>query len=111
MNERRGGGGRRWRRAAVTLPGESVCVHPRSHATPSLSLSLSLLFVQGGRHTPFVVNYKPQFFMRTADVTGTVTSLKEGAEMVMPGAYQRGRSAGWRKRLPIRGSTSGQRMQ
>jgi len=40
---------------------------------------------QGGRHTPFVVNYKPQFFMRTADVTGTVTHLKEGAEMVMPG--------------------------
>ena len=40
---------------------------------------------QGGRHTPFVVNYKPQFFLRTADVTGTVTALKEGAEMVMPG--------------------------
>ncbi len=40
---------------------------------------------EGGRHTPFVVNYKPQFFVRTADVTGTVTSLKEGAEMVMPG--------------------------
>lgn len=40
---------------------------------------------EGGRHTPFVVNYKPQFFMRTADVTGTVTALKEGAEMVMPG--------------------------
>jgi elongation factor Tu len=40
---------------------------------------------EGGRHTPFVVNYKPQFFMRTADVTGTVVALKEGAEMVMPG--------------------------
>ena len=40
---------------------------------------------EGGRHTPFVVNYKPQFFIRTADITGTVTSLKEGAEMVMPG--------------------------
>lgn len=40
---------------------------------------------EGGRHTPFVANYKPQFFMRTADVTGTVTALKEGAEMVMPG--------------------------
>lgn len=40
---------------------------------------------EGGRHTPFFVNYRPQFFMRTADVTGTVTSLKEGAEMVMPG--------------------------
>jgi len=40
---------------------------------------------EGGRHTPFQVNYKPQFFMRTADVTGTVSALKEGAEMVMPG--------------------------
>jgi elongation factor Tu len=40
---------------------------------------------EGGRHTPFVANYKPQFFVRTADVTGTVTALKEGAEMIMPG--------------------------
>ena len=40
---------------------------------------------EGGRHTPFVANYKPQFFVRTADVTGTVVALKEGAEMIMPG--------------------------
>ena len=40
---------------------------------------------EGGRHTPFQANYKPQFFVRTADITGTVTALKEGAEMVMPG--------------------------
>jgi elongation factor Tu len=40
---------------------------------------------EGGRHTPFTVNYKPQFFMRTADVTGTIQALKSGAEMVMPG--------------------------
>ena len=40
---------------------------------------------EGGRHTPFVVNYKPQFFMRTADVTGAVTALADEAEMVMPG--------------------------
>jgi len=39
---------------------------------------------EGGRHTPFVSNYKPQFFFRTADVTGAV-QLKEGTEMVMPG--------------------------
>ena len=32
---------------------------------------------EGGRHTPFVVNYKPQFFFRTADVTGSVSALKE----------------------------------
>jgi elongation factor Tu len=39
---------------------------------------------EGGRHTPFQSNYRPQFFMRTADITGDVT-LKEGVEMVMPG--------------------------
>jgi elongation factor Tu len=39
---------------------------------------------EGGRHTPFVSGYKPQFYIRTADVTGTVT-LPEGVEMVMPG--------------------------
>ena len=40
---------------------------------------------EGGRHTPFFANYRPQFFFRTADITGCVTALKEGAEMVMPG--------------------------
>jgi elongation factor Tu len=39
---------------------------------------------EGGRHTPFVNNYRPQFYFRTTDVTGTVT-LKEGMDMVMPG--------------------------
>ncbi len=39
---------------------------------------------EGGRHTPFFSGYKPQFFIRTADITGDVT-LKEGTEMVMPG--------------------------
>ena len=39
---------------------------------------------EGGRHTPFFKNYRPQFYFRTTDVTGTVT-LKEGTEMVMPG--------------------------
>jgi elongation factor Tu len=39
---------------------------------------------EGGRHTPFMSNYRPQFFFRTADITGDVT-LKEGVEMVMPG--------------------------
>ena len=39
---------------------------------------------EGGRHTPFFKNYRPQFYFRTTDVTGTVT-LKEGVEMVMPG--------------------------
>jgi elongation factor Tu len=39
---------------------------------------------EGGRHTPFFTGYKPQFYMRTTDVTGEV-SLAEGVEMVMPG--------------------------
>jgi len=39
---------------------------------------------EGGRHTPFLSNYRPQFFMRTADITGTIT-LPDGVEMVMPG--------------------------
>jgi len=39
---------------------------------------------EGGRHTPFMSNYRPQFFLRTADVTGNVT-LMEGTEMIMPG--------------------------
>ena len=39
---------------------------------------------EGGRHTPFFGNYRPQFYFRTTDVTGVV-SLKEGTEMVMPG--------------------------
>ena len=39
---------------------------------------------EGGRHTPFFNNYRPQFYFRTTDVTGAV-ELPEGVEMVMPG--------------------------
>jgi elongation factor Tu len=39
---------------------------------------------EGGRHTPFFNGYRPQFYIRTTDVTGDVT-LPEGVEMVMPG--------------------------
>ena len=39
---------------------------------------------EGGRHTPFFNNYRPQFYFRTTDVTGVVT-LPAGTEMVMPG--------------------------
>ncbi|MEG3145226.1 elongation factor Tu [Sphingomonas sp. RT2P30] len=39
---------------------------------------------EGGRHTPFFANYRPQFYFRTTDVTGTI-ELPEGTEMVMPG--------------------------
>jgi len=39
---------------------------------------------EGGRHTPFVSNYRPQFYFRTTDVTGVI-QLPEGVDMVMPG--------------------------
>ncbi|MBA2662475.1 MAG: elongation factor Tu, partial [Bradymonadaceae bacterium] len=39
---------------------------------------------EGGRHTPFFAGYRPQFYFRTTDVTGSVI-LQEGVEMVMPG--------------------------
>ena len=41
---------------------------------------------EGGRHTPFVTNYRPQFYFRTTDVTGVIT-LPAGVEMVMPGDH------------------------
>jgi elongation factor Tu len=40
--------------------------------------------VEGGRHTPFFNGYRPQFYIRTTDVTGNI-SLPEGVEMVLPG--------------------------
>ena len=40
---------------------------------------------EGGRHKPFFKGYKPQFYIRTTDVTGEVTDLPAGVEMVMPG--------------------------
>ena len=39
---------------------------------------------EGGRHTPFFTNYRPQFYFRTTDVTGIIR-LREGVEMIMPG--------------------------
>ena len=39
---------------------------------------------EGGRHTPFFSNYRPQFYFRTTDVTGSI-KLPDGVEMVMPG--------------------------
>ncbi len=39
---------------------------------------------EGGRHTPFMTGYRPQFFLRTTDVTGNI-ELKNGVEMIMPG--------------------------
>jgi elongation factor Tu len=57
----------------------------RSRRTPtSRPRPYILTKEEGGRHTPFFTNYRPQFYFRTTDVTGVVT-LPEGTEMVMPG--------------------------
>ncbi|AUH52706.1 elongation factor Tu [Chromobacterium sp. ATCC 53434] len=55
--------------------------------TPHTDFSASVYVLskdEGGRHTPFFANYRPQFYFRTTDVTGAIT-LAEGVEMVMPG--------------------------
>ena len=62
----------------VAAPG-SITPHRKFQAE-----SYVLTKEEGGRHTPFFTNYRPQFYFRTTDVTGSV-SLAEGTEMVMPG--------------------------
>ena len=56
-------------------------VNPHTHFTAQVYV---LTKEEGGRHTPFVANYRPQFYFRTTDVTGVIR-LPEGVEMVMPG--------------------------
>ena len=63
-----------------------VVVKPGTH-TPHTNFEAQVYILskdEGGRHTPFFNNYRPQFYFRTTDVTGVVT-LPEGTEMVMPG--------------------------
>ncbi|PSK99166.1 translation elongation factor 1A (EF-1A/EF-Tu) [Haloactinopolyspora alba] len=63
-----------------------VAVKPGSN-TPHTNFEAEVYILgkdEGGRHTPFFNNYRPQFYFRTTDVTGVVT-LPEGTEMVMPG--------------------------
>ena len=62
------------------------CASPaRSSRTPtSPARSTCCRKDEGGRHTPFFNNYRPQFYFRTTDVTGAI-ELPEGKEMVMPG--------------------------
>ncbi|MDR9395242.1 MAG: elongation factor Tu, partial [Roseovarius sp.] len=66
-------------RGQVLCKPKSVTPHTRFEAEAYI-----LTKEEGGRHTPFFANYRPQFYFRTTDVTGTVT-LAEGTEMVMPG--------------------------
>ena len=63
-----------------------VVVKPGAY-TPHTEFEASVYVLskdEGGRHTPFFDNYRPQFYFRTTDVTGVV-KLPEGTEMVMPG--------------------------
>jgi elongation factor Tu len=62
----------------VAKPG-SITPHPKFKAEVYV-----LTKEEGGRHTPFFSGYRPQFYLRTTDVTGVAT-LPEGVEMVMPG--------------------------
>ena len=66
--------------------GQVLC-KARLHYSPTPS-SRGQVYVlkkeEGGRHTPFFDNYRPQFYFRTTDVTGVIT-LPEGVEMCMPG--------------------------
>jgi elongation factor Tu len=65
--------------------GQVLC-HPGS-ITPHTRFEAEIYVLskdEGGRHTPFFANYRPQFYFRTTDVTGAV-ELPEGTEMVMPG--------------------------
>jgi elongation factor Tu len=66
-------------RGQVLCKPKSVTPHTKFEAEAYI-----LTKEEGGRHTPFFANYRPQFYFRTTDVTGTVT-LAEGTEMVMPG--------------------------
>ncbi|AWI78420.1 elongation factor Tu [Parazoarcus communis] len=65
--------------------GQVLCkpgsIKPHTHFTGEVYV---LSKEEGGRHTPFFANYRPQFYFRTTDVTGSIT-LPEGTEMVMPG--------------------------
>ncbi len=67
------------RRGMVICKGGSVTPHKKFKAEVYI-----LKKEEGGRHTPFHNNYRPQFYVRTTDVTGTIL-LKDGVEMVMPG--------------------------
>ncbi len=58
-------------------------IHPHTEFTAQIYF---LTKEEGGRHTPFFNNYRPQFYFRTTDVTGSI-SLPEGVEMVMPGDH------------------------
>jgi len=68
----------------MVMPGDNVSVEIKVIAPVAMERGQRFAIREGGRHTPFFNNDRPQFFFRTTDVTGTV-SLPQGVEMVMPG--------------------------
>ena len=76
----------------ILSPGITISAPPRSLAapksiTPHTKFEAEVYVLtkeEGGRHTPFFTGYRPQFYFRTTDVTGSA-KLLGGAEMVMPG--------------------------
>jgi elongation factor Tu len=64
-----------------------VLVKPKS-VTPHTDFEASIYILtkdEGGRHTPFLAGYKPQFYIRTTDVTGVINFVEEGKQMALPG--------------------------
>ncbi len=62
----------------ISKPGRVTCHHKFKAQVYVLTKD------EGGRHTPFFNNYRPQFYFSTTDITGVIT-LPEGTEMLMPG--------------------------
>ena len=73
-------------RSARTSSAVRCCSARLGHSAHSSSKAAAYVLTkeEGGRHTPFFTNYRPQFYLRTTDVTGVV-ELPQGTEMVMPG--------------------------
>ena len=68
----------------MVMPGDNVKIVVQLIAPIAMEDGLRFAIREGGRHTPFFNNYRPQFYFRTTDVTGAI-ELPEGKEMVMPG--------------------------
>ena len=68
----------------MCMPGDNVDMNVELITPIAIEKGLRFAIREGGRHTPFFSNYRPQFYFRTTDVTGIIT-LPEGTEMCMPG--------------------------
>ena len=73
-----------WQKPAIGALASAMIVGQMGFLAATVKQVYVLTSGEGGRHKPFFNNYRPQFFFRTTDVTGTI-QLPEGTEMVMPG--------------------------